>query len=229
MKAMILAAGLGSRLRPLTGQVPKPMLLVGGKPLLQWHIEKLADVGISEIVVNTSWLASQIEDYFGDGRQFGVNILWSREDVPLETGGGIFNALPLLGTDPFLIISADIWTNFAFISMFENSLAPTKLAHLIMTRNPKHNIDGDFSLRDNVVAYGQPRYTYTGISLLSPKIFDGIDPSSKEFPLRNILRPAILANRVSGEVFPGDWCDVGTIERYNHLNQKFNETNNANK
>jgi len=229
MKAMILAAGLGSRLRPLTGQVPKPMLLVGGKPLLQWHIEKLADTGISEIVVNTSWLASQIEDYFGDGRQFGVNILWSREEAPLETGGGIFNALPLLGADPFLIISADIWTDFPFMSMFEKSLAPTKLAHLIMTRNPKHNIDGDFSLIDNVVAYGQPRYTYTGISLLSPKIFDGIGPSLKEFPLKNILCPAIRANRVSGEVFSGDWCDVGTIERYDHLNRKFSETSNAKK
>lgn len=223
MKAMILAAGLGSRLRPLTNQLPKPMLKVGGKPLLQWHFEKLADAGIHEVVVNTSWLASQIEDYFGNGQQFGINIMWSREDAPLETGGGVFNALPLLGSDPFVLISADIWTDLSFTDVLNRSIALDHSAHLFLTKNPEHNPSGDFSLTGSIVGYEEPRYTYSGISLLSPEIFKSLKPVSKEFPLRDILRTAILASRVSGEVFAGDWCDVGTIERYNTLTQRIME------
>ena len=223
MKAMILAAGLGSRLRPLTNQIPKPMLAVGGKPLLQWHIEKLVDAGVTEAVINTSWLASQIEDFFGDGQQFGINILWSREQTPLDTGGGIFNALPLLGSDPFMLISADVWTDLSFVSVLENSAERANSAHLIMIGNPQHNPSGDFSLTNNVIGYGEPRYTYSGISVVSPKLFNGLKNPSKEFPLRSVLRPAILAGRVNGEVFSGDWCDVGTLERYNILNQRIME------
>ena len=150
---MILAAGLGSRLRPLTNQLPKPMLKVGGKPLLQWHFEKLADAGIHEVVVNTSWLASQIEDYFGNGQQFGINIMWSREDAPLETGGGVFNALPLLGSDPFVLISADIWTDLSFTDVLNRSIALDHSAHLFLTKNPEHNPSGDFSLTGSIVGY----------------------------------------------------------------------------
>ena len=183
MKAMILAAGLGSRLRPLTNQIPKPMLAVGGKPLLQWHIEKLVDAGVTEAVINTSWLASQIEDFFGDGKQFGINIRWSKEQTPLETGGGIFNALPLLGSDPFMLISADVWTDLSFVSVLKNSTEGANSAHLIMIGNPQHNPRGDFSLTNNVIGYGEPRYTYSGISVVSPKLFNGLKTSSKEFPL----------------------------------------------
>ena len=227
MKAMILAAGLGSRLRPLTNQVPKPMLAVGGKPLLQWHFEKLAATGIKDVVVNISWLSRQIEDYFGDGQQYGINIIWSREEAPLETGGGIFNALALLGNDPFVLISADIWTDLAFTNELKNTLVPAKSAHLFLIKNPEHNPRGDFSLIDNVVGYGQPRYTYSGISVLSPAIFKSLKPMSKAFPLRDVLRPAILASQISGEIFPDDWCDVGTIERYDNLNRKLKGTSSA--
>ncbi|MDC0172402.1 nucleotidyltransferase family protein [Gammaproteobacteria bacterium] len=227
MKAMILAAGLGSRLRPLTNQVPKPMLEVGGKPLLQWHFEKLAAADINEVVVNTSWLASQIEDYFGNGQQYGINIIWSREETPLETGGGVFNALALLGNDPFVLISADIWTDLVFTNELKNTLASANSAHLFMIKNPEHNPSGDFSLINNVVGYKQPRYTYSGISVLSPAIFESLKPTSKKFPLRDVLQPAILASQVSGEVFPGDWCDVGTIERYDNLNRKLRGTSSA--
>lgn len=227
MKAMILAAGLGSRLQPLTNTVPKPMLLVCGKPLLQWHIERLVRAGVREVVVNTSWLGEQIQDYFGTGVDFGITITWSSEAEPLETGGGIFKALQFLGDDPFILMSADIWTDFPLESFLKKNIDSPLSAHLVLVKNPEHNNGGDFSLENYIVGYGQERYTYSGISIVSSQLFNSLKITSEVFPLREVLKPAISSGRVSGEIYTGDWCDVGTIGRYNNLNKRLLETTNG--
>jgi len=227
MKAMILAAGLGSRLQPLTKTVPKPMLLVCGKPLLQWHIERLVRAGVREVVVNTSWLGEQIQDYFGTGVDFGITITWSSEAEPLETGGGIFKALHLFGDDPFILVSADIWTDFPLESFLKKNIDSPLSAHLVLVKNPEHNNGGDFSLGNYIVGYGQERYTYSGISIVSSQLFNSLKITSEVFPLREVLQPAISSGRVSGEIYTGDWCDVGTIGRYNNLNKRLLETING--
>ena len=172
MKAMILAAGYGKRLRPLTDKTPKPMIPVAGKPLLQHHIERLAAMGITEIVINISWLADQIESFFGDGSNFGVHITWSKEPQPLETGGGILKALPLLGDAPFLLINGDIWTDFPLPTVTDISLEDDQSAWLLLVNNPQHNPAGDFGLQEDLISY-QPnlKYTFSGISLLKPALF----------------------------------------------------------
>jgi len=223
MKAMILAAGLGSRLQPLTKTVPKPMLLVCGKPLLQWHIERLVRAGVREVVVNTSWLGEQIQDYFGTGVDFGITITWSSE----AEGGGIFKALHLFGDDPFILMSADIWTDFPLESFLKKNIDSPLSAHLVLVKNPEHNNGGDFSLENYIVGYGQERYTYSGISIVSSQLFNSLKITSDVFPLREVLKPAISSGRVSGEIYTGDWCDVGTIGRYNNLNKRLLETTNG--
>jgi MurNAc alpha-1-phosphate uridylyltransferase len=226
MRAMILAAGLGKRLKPLTNTIPKPMVLVGGKPLLQWHIERLVRANVKEIVINISWLGDQIEKYFGSGSDFGANILWSREHSPLDTGGGIYNALKLLGEEPFTVINADVWTQFPFETLTDYILPPQILAHLLLVKNPAHNKNGDFALKNDIIGYEKPRHTFSGISILSPKIFKIIDISSNVFSLPSVLEPAILSGNVSGMLFSEDWHDVGTMTRLNVLNQSLIETNN---
>jgi MurNAc alpha-1-phosphate uridylyltransferase len=223
MKAMILAAGLGARLRPLTDRIPKPMLKIAGKPLLEYHVERLSAAGITEIVINISWLADQIEDYFSDGSDFGVTIIWSREQSPLETGGGIFNALPALGPAPFLLISGDVWTDFPIETLSIKPLESNNLAHLVLVDNPEHNLMGDFSLESNRVGFGSERHTYSGISILSPELFNDIDGHESVFPLRSVLRSAILSNRISGILYSGEWCDVGTLQRYTKLYKQITE------
>ena len=223
MKAMILAAGYGKRLQPLTNKTPKPLLSVGGKPLLQHHIEHLAVNGITEVIINTSWLADKIEDYFGDGSDYGINITWSRESEPLETGGGIKKALPLLGDQPFLLINGDIWTDFKVSSVVNYQLSDDQAAWLLLVENPEHNPEGDFGLANDLVSYQpQAKYTFSGISLIRPQlIMDYVHKQAKQqcFPLRDVLRPAIEVQAVSGTVYRGQWCDVGTVERYKRLNK----------
>ena len=224
MKAMILAAGYGKRLQPLTNKIPKPLLPVAGKPLLQHHIERLATIGVTDLVINISWLAEQIESYFGDGSDYGVNIIWSRESEPLETGGGIHKALPLLGDQPFLLINGDVWTDFPFLSAVNYSLRADHLAWLLLVENPEHNSDGDFGLLDNFVSYQpQMKYTFSGISLIRPQLITEYSDhfgGQKCFPLRDILRPAIEDKKVVGYVCRDQWCDVGTVDRYSSLNKR---------
>ena len=223
MKAMILAAGYGKRLLPLTASKPKPMLKIAGKPLLQHHIEKLAAAGITDLVINTSWLAEQIEDYFGDGSKFGVTISWSRESTPLETGGGIAKALPLLGEQPFILINGDIFTDVALSSLNNMTLTDDQLGWLLMVENPAHNPQGDFGIANGLLCYqAEPRFTFTGVSLLSMQLFNTYQLTNRgaTFPLRDLLRPAIEAQRIAGAIHAGEWCDVGTPERYNQLNAK---------
>ncbi len=215
MKAMILAAGLGNRMRPLTLTTPKPLLAVGGKPLIVWHIEALKAAGITDIVINTAWLGQKLHEVLGDGSQFGVIIHWSDEDEPLETAGGIQKALPLLGAETFLLVNGDIWLRYDFQSLAAKSLGG-KLAHLVLVANPPQHPNGDFAFaRDSEPAYvqleGDKRYTFAGVSLLSPRLFAEL-PAGKT-PLAPILRQAIAAGQVTAEYFAGAWVDVGTPER----------------
>jgi len=207
---MLLAAGRGERMRPLTDSLPKPLVQVGGRPLIVWHLLSLARAGIREVVINLSWLASQLRDALGDGSKFGVSISWSDEGpVPLETGGGIFRALPLLGPDPFLLVNADIWTDIDFSRL---ALEADAYAHLVLIPNPAHHPRGDFGLEgERVVNRQTGRLTYSGVGVYSREFFAGC--SEGRFPLLPLLNRAIAEGRVRGEVHRGQWCDVGTAER----------------
>lgn len=228
MKAMILAAGYGKRLRPLTQQTPKPMLEVAGKPLLQHHIERLAASGFTDLVINTSWLGEQIERFFGDGSQFGVQISWSREAQPLETGGGIVKALPLLGEQPFLLLNGDIWTDYPLRSISENNIPDDGLAWLLMVANPEHNPTGDFGLVNGLVSDNvEPKFTFSGLSVIHPQLLEDYTQTHEDcqsFPLRTALLPAIERGRVGAALYNGHWYDVGTLERYQQLNHLLAKT-----
>jgi MurNAc alpha-1-phosphate uridylyltransferase len=211
MKAMILAAGRGNRMRPLTDHTPKPLLAAGGKPLIQHQIERLAAAGIRDLVINHAHLGHQIESALGDGSHLGVAIRYSPEGEgrALETGGGIFKALPLLGPDPFLVVNADVWTDFAFDAI---TLAPGDLAQLVLVGNPDHHQGGDFALlAGRVRASGEPRFTFGGIGLYSPALF--ADCQGGAFPLAPLLRAAMEEDRVGGQVHGGHWHDIGTPQR----------------
>ncbi|BBP55854.1 nucleotidyltransferase family protein [Pseudomonas brassicacearum] len=211
MKAMILAAGKGERMRPLTLTTPKPLIRVGGVPLIEYHLRALARAGFTEIVINHAWLGQQIEDHLGDGSRFGVSIRFSPEGEPLETGGGIFRALPLLGDEAFVVVNGDVWTDYDF-SALRRPLEG--LAHLVLVDNPEHHPDGDFVLVDGKVHDRQApadNLTYSGIAVLHPRLFDGC--SDGAFKLAPLLRAAMAEGRVSGEHLKGHWVDVGTHER----------------
>lgn len=211
MKAMILAAGKGERMRPLTLHTPKPLLSVGGKPLIQWHIEALAKAGFTELVINHAWLGEQIEQAFGHGERFGVQISWSPEGEPLETGGGIFKALPLLGGQSFALVNGDVWTDLDFSQL---QLQPGKLAHLVLIDNPEHKERGDFVLASGLVSNPTPDaagLTYSGIAVIDPALFAGQQGGA--FPLAPLLREAADRGLVTGSHFTGTWIDVGTPER----------------
>lgn len=210
MKAMILAAGKGERMRPLTLHTPKPLLPVGGVPLIEHHIRALAAAGFTELVINHAWLGEQIEAHLGDGARFGVSIAFSAEGEPLETGGGIARALPLLGDAPFLLVNGDVWCDYPFAALRRPL---DGLAHLVLVDNPQHHPTGDFRLEG---ARARPRgeqagLTYSGIALLDPALFAGCPPGA--FRLAPLLVEAMERDAVSGEHYRGQWVDVGTIER----------------
>ena len=211
MKAMILAAGKGERLRPLTLHTPKPLIRVGDKPLIEYHIEALARAGFRELVINHAWLGEQIETYLGDGSRFGVRIVYSAEGEPLETGGGIRKALPLLGEQPFVVVNGDIFTNYDFARLRD---LPVASVHLVLVDNPEHHADGDFAWREGKLVAereGSPRLTYSGIAVLHPRLF--IDSPEGPFKLAPLLRRAQVEGSASAEHFTGRWIDVGTHER----------------
>ena len=216
MKAMVLAAGRGERMRPLSDKRPKPLLRAGGKPLLQWTIESLSENGFNELVVNTAWLGDQIEAWLGAGGQFGVQVCYSHEpDGALGTGGGIHRALPLLGDEPFLAVNGDIWTDYPFAALRRLT---SSHAHLVLIDNPPQHPDGDFELNNGLIENGtNARFTFTGIGVYHPELFAACEPG--EFPLAPLLREAAENQTVSGEHFDGHWMDVGTPERLNHLEQ----------
>ena len=208
--AMILAAGRGERMRPLTDRIPKPLLPVAGKPLIEYHIEALARAGIRQLVINHAHLGDQIEAYLGNGVRWGVSIQYSVEpEGALETGGGILNALPLLGEGPFLVVNGDIWSDYDFSKI---RCPAGMLAHLVLVDNPEHHLEGDFSLERRFVTEGPgERLTFSGIGLYRLGLFQDCLPGS--FPLAPLLRKAMAQGRVSGEHFQGRWVDVGTPAR----------------
>ncbi|OJT48151.1 N-acetylmuramate alpha-1-phosphate uridylyltransferase MurU [Pseudomonas moraviensis] len=211
MKAMILAAGKGERMRPLTLTTPKPLVRAAGVPLIEYHLRALAAAGFNEVVINHAWLGQQIEDHLGDGSRFGLSIQYSPEGEPLETGGGIFRALSLLGDDAFLVVNGDIWTDYDF-SVLHQPI--NGLAHLVLADNPPHHPKGDFTLIDGKVQDGEPdaqTLTYSGIAVLHPQLFDGC--SDGAFKLAPLLRNAMAKGEVTGERLKGHWVDVGTYER----------------
>ena len=220
MKAMILAAGRGQRMLPLTANCPKPLLQVGGRPLLEHHLLNLKAAGFTELVVNAAYLAEQIEAFCGNGSRWGLSIAVSREPEPLETAGGIIQALPLLGDAPFLVVNADIWCPFPF-EMLRTSLIPADGAHLVLTDNPGHHPQGDFSLSSTAKLESWKRecaLTYTGIGLFSPALFTGLPAGSR--PLKPLLDRAIEAGLVTGRHWTGEWEDVGPPERLDALNNR---------
>ena len=223
MKALVLAAGLGERMRPLTARTPKPLLEAGGKPLIGWHLEKLAAAGVDEVVINTSWLADQFPQALGDGARWGMRIRYSYEGPdPLETGGGMWRALDLLGRDDaFIAVNGDIWSDVDYARL---PSAPAGDAHLVMVDNPAHNPSGDFALDgDRLASDGPRRLTFSGIGVYRASLFerwravigtaDGAERDPPRFKLAPLLRAAMARNAVSGEHHIGRWTDVGTPQR----------------
>ncbi len=212
---MILAAGRGERMRPLTDTCPKPLLPVGNKRLIEYHIDALAAAGVESIVINVAYLGEQIQHYLGDGSRYGVKILYSPEAEALETGGGIFKALPLLGVGPFILVNGDVWTDYDFTTLPKQI---SGLAHLVMVTNPEHNPVGDFSLTDNRLSpTGDNKLTYSGIGVYHPNLFAGCEPG--RFPLAPLLKKAMAKKQISGEYYRGKWIDVGTPQRLKELDK----------
>ena len=208
---MLLAAGRGERLRPITDSLPKPLVEVAGKPLIVYHLEALARAGVTDVVVNLSWLGEKIRTALEDGSRYGVRIAYSEEGpVPLETGGGIHRALPLLGPEPFLVVNSDVWTDLDFSQL--PALEEASDACLVLAPNPPHHARGDFGLEgDFVVARDADRFTYTGIGVYRPELFAGC--TAGKFPLLPLLQRAIAARRLRGEVYRGEWLDIGSPDR----------------
>lgn len=221
MKAMILAAGLGERMRPLTDHTPKPLLVVGGIPLIEHHIRRLAAAGVRDLVINVSHLAEQIMAYCSDGKRWGVSIEYSQEEAPLETAGGIIAALPLLGVAPFLVVNGDIWTDFPFERLAMYEMRPDESAHLVMVENPPQHPAGDFALdgdaRIRVLAPGAMGWTYSGVGKYTRDFFAATPPG--KMPLRPLLDTSIGQGRLGGQPYRGEWADVGTPERLQALDR----------
>ena len=221
MKAMILAAGRGERFRPLTDGLPKPLVEVGGEALIERHLRRLAAAGVREAVINLGWLGERIEARLGDGQAFGVSLAYSQEGWPaLNTGGGVFRALPLLGPGPFLLINGDVWSDYPLSQLLARArmLPAPDLAHMVLVPNPPHHPRGDCGLAGGrVVTACAENWTFSGLSVLRPELF--ADSMAGTFPLWPLLREAAMRGRVGGEVYEGRWSDVGTPERLQALNE----------
>lgn len=236
MKAMLLAAGRGERMRPLTDRIPKPLLEAGGKPLIVWHIERLARAGITELVINHAHLGAQIETTLGDGSRFGARIRYSDEGTALETAGGIAYALPLLGEEPFAVVNSDIYCDYDFAHLVEHAAAlqaSGDMAHLVLVDNPPHHPNGDFALSGNRIHPLPPSpfplpalLTFSGIGVYQPALFGQIQRGTAA-PLAPLLREQIAAGRVSGERHRGLWVDVGTPQRLAELDSQLRSSHNA--
>ena len=217
MRAMILAAGRGERLRPLTDKLPKPLVEIAGKPLIEYHLEALAAAGFREIIINQGHLGDLLPRALGDGSRWNVKIHWSDEQPEaLETGGGIFKALPLLGTAPFLVINGDVWTNYPFARL---RAVKCDWAHLVMVPNPAHNPSGDFNLAAaRIRNEGEDKLTFSGIGVYNARLFNNCSPG--KFSVVPLLRDAMENHLVTGEAFQGWWDDIGTLERLDNVRQQ---------
>ena len=213
MKAMILAAGRGERMQPLTDKTPKPLLKVAGKRLIEYHLENLAHAGVTEVVINHAWLGEQLPAALGNGERYGLNINYSDEgDTALETAGGIIKALPLLGEQPFIVVNGDIWTDYDYRQLSESD----SLIHLVLVNNPEHHPQGDFVLQQGrLSSHGSPKLTYSGIGVYTAALFGGCVGGA--FALGPLLRATMEKGQVSGEHYHGRWFDVGTPARLHEL------------
>lgn len=222
MKAMILAAGFGERMRPLTDDTPKPLLQVAGKALIDYHIEGLVQAGFRDLVVNHAYLGEQIENHLGDGQRFGASIQYSPEEEPLNTAGGIMRALPLLGDEPFVVVNADIWIDYPFRQLI-GALHEGKWGHLVLIDNPEHHREGDFVLQDNALVSDKVNdatvatLTFSGLSVLTACLFQGEDNPRQGLAV--VLRRAMQEARISGEYYGGQWHDIGTPQRLESLSR----------
>lgn len=219
---MILAAGRGERMRPLTDHAPKPLLVVGSQRLIEYHLVALVAAGITDIVINHAYLGHMVEAALGDGSRYGARVIYSAEDTALETGGGIYKALPLLGDAPFVVINGDIWTDYPYARLPK---APSGLAHLVMISNPPHHPHGDFLLREDKLSSAsnnELKLTYSGIGVYRRELFAGCVAGA--FPLAPLLRQAMMEGRVTGEHYLGEWYDIGTPERLAMLDRKLKQT-----
>lgn len=231
MKAMILAAGLGQRMRPLTDHLPKPLLPAGGKPLLDYHLENIAQAGIRDVIINLAYLGEKIRTHVSDGSRFGLQVSYSPEPEPLETGGAILHALELLGDEPFLLINGDVWCDIALDKFTQLPLPDNQLGHLLLVPNPDFHPQGDFALADNGYLIEDPeknhsqRFTFAGISLLKPALIANYPDKRQKFPLVETLRLAIHHRQLSADVYKGHWSDVGTPQRLQQLDNYLRENN----
>ncbi|WP_264480661.1 N-acetylmuramate alpha-1-phosphate uridylyltransferase MurU [Psychrobacter sp. I-STPA6b] len=223
-QAMILAAGKGTRLLPLTETTPKPLVTVGGQPLIVWHIKALQAAGITDITINVSWLADKLMQALGDGSAYGVRLHWSVEEgEPLETAGGIFHALQAgkLQDAPFILVNGDVWTTYDFHQLVDYELRADQMAHLLMIQNPAHNPQGDFAIQnglasETLIGDGE-KYTFSGISVMTPKLLQG-QVMGQAMPLAPLLKKAMLTFQVSAELIHDQWIDVGTLQRLEQVN-----------
>ncbi|MDH5325231.1 MAG: nucleotidyltransferase family protein [Gammaproteobacteria bacterium] len=223
MKAMILAAGRGERMRPLTDHLPKPLLEVCGKPMIQHHIERLAQAGFKDIVINHAWLGEKIEQALGSGSRFGVTIQYSAEGEALETAGGIIKALPLLGDKPFLVVNGDVLLDYPFSQV---PRAPAALAHLVLVDNPQHNLKGDFALQQGMLhPVGERKLTFSGLAVYQPEFFAQYTPGRRA--LAPLLIEKIAQGQISGEYYQGFWMDIGTPQRLQQANEDYRLVVNA--
>lgn len=226
---MLLAAGRGERMRPLTDTTPKPLLQVGGKSLIAWHIERLAQTGFTELVINHAHLGQQVEAALGDGKRLGIHIKYSPENPALETAGGIAQALPLLGDAPFAVVNSDIWCDYDFARLRAYAatlVARGDAAHLVLVDNPPQHPAGDFGYRDGRVTDDLPRLTFSGIGIYQPALFSSISRGNKA-PLAPLLRAQIALGKVSGEHHQGQWEDVGTPQRLQQLDNALRTSQNT--
>lgn len=224
-QAMILAAGKGTRLRPLTLETPKPLVEVGGQPLIVWHIKALQAAGVTDITINASWLADKLMTSLGDGTQYGVNLHWSVEDdEPLETAGGIFQALQTgkLKDAPFILVNSDVWTTYDFTKLQNYKLGNDQLAHLLLIDNPTHNSGGDFAINNGLASEQAvaeaDKFTFAGISVMSPQLVDGL-VQGQPAALAPLLKQAMMKFQITAEVIKDNWIDVGTPERLEQVNE----------
>ena len=224
-QAMILAAGKGTRLRPLTLETPKPLVEVGGQPLIVWHIKALQAAGVTDITINASWLADKLMTSLGDGTQYGVNLHWSVEDdEPLETAGGIFQALQTgkLKDAPFILVNSDVWTTYDFTKLQNYKLGNDQLAHLLLIDNPTHNSGGDFAINNGLASEQAvaeaDKFTFAGISVMSPQLVDGL-VQGHPAALAPLLKQAMMKFQITAEVIKDNWIDVGTPERLEQVNE----------
>ena len=220
MKAMILAAGRGERMGELTREIPKPLIKARGKPLIEWHLEKLSTTGFKNIVINVCYLPEIIKDFVGDGSKWKLNVTYSEENPILETAGGIKNALSLLGKEPFAVINADIFSNFDYANLQLINLNNTSDGHLVLVRNPEHNQAGDFGLLDNncLAVNSDILHTFSGIAVYHPRFFNALELGIK-MQLLPLLSSSISHSLIKGELFEGVWSDIGTPERLNIINK----------